>query len=74
MPRVSGSCGGAVTLIVQFFTQLHGIGLNLEFETVFELICQVLADLWHTKVKKNDCFKNKISFVLKQRQNPASFE
>ena len=50
------------------FTQLHGSGFKLEFETLFESIWQVVADLWQRRGKIKWCFKNDNSIVLQQCQ------
>ena len=46
VPRSHGCCGGAVDSIISIFAQLHRPSFNLEFETLYEFICQVVADLW----------------------------
>ena len=45
-------CEGAIASITLFVTQLHGICLKLDFETLVESILQVVADLWHRKEAK----------------------
>ena len=39
------------------FTLLHRSGLKLEFETLLDLMQQVVADLWHSKGKISGCLK-----------------
>ena len=51
--------------------QLHSSSCNLVFETLFESICLVVADLWQ---KISDCFLNSISIVLEQCQYRVSFQ
>ena len=41
-----GCCGGAVALIVLVFIWLHRSSSNLEFETLFDSIWQIVADSW----------------------------
>ena len=36
--RLCGCCGGAVHPIISISTDLHRLGFNLEFETLFESI------------------------------------
>ena len=45
VPRLCGCCGGAVDSFISHFTQLHSSGFNLAFETLYETIWQVVADL-----------------------------
>ena len=54
--------------IISFFTQWRRSGFNLEFETLHESICQLVADLWQRKGKISGCFKNSTSIVLQQHQ------
>ena len=74
MPCLCGCRGGAVNLAISIFTQFHWLGFNVEFETLYELILQVVADLWQRKCKVSGCFKNSTSFVLQQFQNKVSFQ
>ena len=46
MPRLGGYFEGVVDSIITIFTQSHRSGFNLEFETLFESISHVVADLW----------------------------
>ena len=74
VPRFCGYCGGAVHSITPIFTQLHRSGFNLKFETLFESIWQVVADLWQRKGKISSSFKNSTSVVLHQYQNQVNFK
>ena len=56
-PRLCGYCGGVVDCIISIFTQFHRSDFNLELETLFESVGQVVADLWQRKGKISDCFK-----------------
>ena len=38
VPHLCGCCGGAVYSIISVFTQLHRLGFNLDFETLYESI------------------------------------
>ena len=60
MPCLHGCCGGALDSIDSIFTQLHRSGFNLESETWYKFICQVIADLW----KANEVVASKTAFVL----------
>ena len=51
VPRLCCCCGGAVGSIVSVFIHFHRSGFNLEFETLYELIRRVAADLWQRKGK-----------------------
>ena len=55
MPNVCGCSGGAIRSIVLFLTKLHKKRLNLESETLFLPVGQMLADLWHKKDKMSAC-------------------
>ena len=68
MPCLCGYCGGAVDSIIPVFTQLHRSGFNLEFETLYESVGQVVIDLWQRKAKTSCCFSNSTSFVLHLQQ------
>ena len=57
VPCLCGYCGGAVDSIISVFTQLHRSGFNLEFQTLFESIGQVVADIWQRKGKISGYFK-----------------
>ena len=57
VPCLYGYCGGAVDSIISIFTQLHRSGFNLEFEALFEPLCQVVSDLSQRTCKINGCFK-----------------
>ena len=72
MPRLCGCCGGAVDSIISVFTQLHRSSFNLEFETSYESMRQVVADLWQRKGKISGCFKNSTFVVLEQCRNKVS--
>ena len=74
MPRLCGYCGEALISVMSTFTQLHRSGFNLEFETLFESIRHVVADLRQRKGKISGCFKNSTSIVLQQCQNQVRFE
>ena len=69
-----GCCGGAVILIVTGFILLHRRGFNSQFETMFQSVWQVIADLWQREDKINGCFKNSTSLVFQQCQNQMLFE
>ena len=56
--RFCSCSGGAVGSIILVFTQLHNPGFNLEFETLFELVWQMIADL--------RLLQNSFSIVLRQ--------
>ena len=55
--NVASGCRGAVDSIIWVFMQSHRSVFNLEFETQFESIRQVVADLWQRKDKISSCFK-----------------
>ena len=57
VPRLNGNFEGAIDAIISVFTQLHRSGFNLEFETLFESVGEVVADLWQRKGKRSSCFK-----------------
>ena len=62
VPHLCDCCEGAITSTILFFTPLHGICFNLDFEALVESILQVAADLWHRKeakqmVTSNNYFK-----------------
>ena len=61
--HLCGYYGGAVDSITSVFIQLHRSRFNLDFETLFEAIRHVLADLWQGKGKISGCFKNSTSIV-----------
>ena len=63
VPRLCGYCGGALDSVISVFVQLHGSSFNLEFETLFESIRHVVADLWQRKGKIGSCFENKNSVL-----------
>ena len=50
VPRLYGYCGGAVDSTSSIFTHLHSIGQAC-FETLYESIWQVVANLWQRKAK-----------------------
>ena len=60
--------------MVSIFKQLHRMGFNLECETLFESIRQVVADSWSRKGKISGCLKNSTSVALKQCPYQANFE
>ena len=78
MPRLCGHCGEAVTLIISIFTYKHRSGFNLEFETLFESIWQVVADLWQRKGKVVASktalllFYSNVKKVSFQRKSPST--
>ena len=71
MPRLCDFCGGAVDQSV--ITQPHRSGFNVQFEILYELIYQVVADLWQRIGKIRCCFKNSISVALRQCQSKVRF-
>ena len=64
----------AQELYISVFTQVHRSSFNLEFETLLESICHVVADLWKRKGKISGCFKNSTSVFLQQCQDKVSFQ
>ena len=52
MPRLSGCCGGAVIYLVSSLYSCTQAGSKLEFETLFEPISVVVADLWQEKLER----------------------
>ena len=47
--RLCDCCGGAVDSSISSFKQLHRSMFNFDFETLYESIWQVVADLWERK-------------------------
>ena len=74
VPRFFGYCGGAVDTIISVFNKLHRSSFNLEFETSFESIRHVVADLWQRKGKTSGCLKNSTPVVLQQCQNKVDIQ
>ena len=60
--------------IISIVTQWHRSVFNLDFETLFESILGVVADLWQRKGKISGCFQNSTSAVLQHCQNKVSFQ
>ena len=50
--------------IISIFAQLGRSGVNLEFETLYEYICQVVVDSWQRKGKINGSFENTTVLLL----------
>ena len=73
MPCLCGCCGGAVDLIIPVFT-LHRSDFSLGFETLYDIIGRMVADLWQRKGKISGCFKSSTPIVPKQCQNELSFQ
>ena len=61
LPRLCGFCGGVVDSIILVLRQLHRLGFNLKFETLYESMWQMVADLWEIK----DKISIKVLLVLK---------
>ena len=72
VPCLCGYCGGAVDSVFSLLGQLHSLSFNLEFETLFESIGRVVADLWQRRGKISGCFKNSTSVVLQECQNKVN--
>ena len=58
VPRLCGCYGEAIDSLISAFTQLHRSGVIFKFETMYEPVQQVVADLWQRKGQISGCFKN----------------
>ena len=63
---------GSLSLVVSFVTHLRSVSINLQFETLCESICLVVADLWPREYKSG-CFRNGTFIVLQPCQSQVMF-
>ena len=63
VPRLY-DCGGAVDSIISILKQLHRSGLNLGFETLYDSIWHMVADLLQSKGKISGYFINSCPIAL----------
>ena len=68
---LGGCCEGLVASIFVIFTRLRRLGLSVDFETLFESIWQVVADLWRMKRQMGDSFSICIVLMPKSMSNQA---
>ena len=74
VPHLCGYCGGAVDLFILISTQLHRSGFDIEFETLFESIWHMVADLRQRKGRISGSIKNGTSVVCQQCQNKVKIQ